>query len=237
LSGRNYTKIWLNNSEYGAWRDNQYEVKDAIVTDSRDMIILDTGGAYHNIQDASQVVYYADHDGLLIHSIDIDTRRVNIKDASGDYRLPFNENYLLSSKPYIEADGIYYSWNGHAYSSGVLIERATIMHEFSTLWYAERPVLAAVGSRIEHSEAVTYWIECNTGWLYRHTPSIDALEMVIQLYQGSGIRSDGQSVMNEIKPVMTDEHIFFGWNGTVWRYEFGSGLANSFAAAVEIWKL
>lgn len=237
MSGRDYTKIYLNNSQYGAWTDNQYTVAEAIVTDSGGIIALDTGGKYRNIQAAAQVVNYAGHGVLLIHSIDIGTRRATISDSSGDYRVIFNENYFLGSRPYIEADGVYYSWNGHTFADGVLTERATIMHEFVTLWYSERPVLAAVGSRIEHGESVTYWIECNTGWLYRHTPSIDALEQVILLYQGSGDRSDGLAVRNEIKPVLVGDDLYYGWSGTVWKYNFTDALVSSFAASVEIWKL
>lgn len=232
-----YTRIYLNNSEYGTWRDNQYEIDDAIVTDSGDIIILDTGGKYRNIQDPSMVVSYAGHNGLLIHSIDIATRRASIRDISGDYRVAFNENYFLSSRPYIEANGVYYSWNGHTLAGGVLTERATIMHEFVTLWYAERPVLVGVGSRVEYSEAVTYWIECNTGMMYRHTPSINLLEEVILLYQGSGLRGDGINAKAEIKPVVAGDYLFYSWGGTVWKYEFASGIISSFAAGVDVWRL
>ena len=237
MSGNDYTMIWLNNDQYGAWTDNRYTVAEAIVTDSGDIIILDTVGRYRNVQDQAMVVNYASHGGLLIHGVDIGTRRASIRDIGGDHRVAFSTNYFLGSRPYVEAGGIYYSWNGHTFANGVLTERATIMHEFVTLWYSDRPIVVAVGSRIEHGEAVTYWVECNTGILYRHTPSIDSLEEVIQLYMGSGDRSDGINARGEIKPVLTDDNLFFGWGGTDWKYNFNDELVSSFAAGVEIWKL
>jgi hypothetical protein len=237
MSGKNYTKIWLNNSEYGAWTDNQYTVDKAIVTASGGIATLDITGKHRNVTESTQIVNYAGQGGLLIHSVDITARRATIEDSTGSYRIAFNENYFLSSRPYIEADGIYYSWNGHTWANGVLTERATIMHEFVTLWYSDRPVLAAVGSRTEHGEAVTYWIECNTGWLYRHTPSINSLEMVIRLYQGSGDRGDGINAKAEIKPVLVGDNLYFGWQGTIWKYNFTARMVSSFADGVEIWAM
>jgi hypothetical protein len=237
MSGRDYTEIWLNNSQYGNWTDNRYTVAEAIVTDSGDIIVLDTGGKYRNILEPAMVVNYAGHGGILIHSIDVATHRANIDDT----RVAFSTNYFFGAKQWVEADGVYYSWNGYTWDGTTLTERATIMHEFVTSWWADRPVLVPVGSRIEHGEAVTYWIECNTGWMYRHTPSIDSLEVVARLYQGSGDRSDGLAARGEIKPVLVSgydgDNLYFGWDGTIWKYNFNDALVSSFAAGVEIWKL
>jgi hypothetical protein len=233
MSGRDYTEIWLNNSQYGAWTDNRYTVAEAIVTDSGDIITLDTGGKYRNVTDPDVVVNYAGQGGILVHSVDAVNRRANI----GDTRVAFSTNYFFGAKQWVEADGIYYSWNGYTWDGSTLTEHATILREFVTLWYSDRPVLVPVGSRVEHSEAVTYWVECNTGWLYRHTPSIDALEQVILLYQGSGDRSDGQAVAADIKPTLVSDNLYYGWGGTIWKYDFNDALVSSFAAGVEIWKL
>lgn len=237
MSGRDYTKIYLNSDQYGAWTDNQYTVAEAIVTDSGDIIALDIGGKYRNILDPAMVVNYAGHGGLLIYGIDIATHRANIREFNSDIRVAYSTNYFFGAKEWVEADGVYYSWNGYTWDGDTLTEHATIMREFVTLWYSDRPVLVSVGSRIEHSEAVTYWVECNTGTLYRYTPSIDRLEAVILLYNGSGDRNDGLDARDEIKPVMTDNNLFFGWSGTIWRYNFTSGIVSSFSAGVEIWKL
>lgn len=231
MSGRDYTMIYLNTEQYGAWTDNQYTVAEAIVTAQGDIIALDTGGKYRNILDPAQVVNYAGHGGLLIHSVDAVNRRANI----GDTRVYFSTNYFFGAKQWVEAGDVYYSWNGYTWDGTTLSEKATQLKDFVLLWYSERPIVVPVGSRIEHGEAVTYWIEYNTGWLYRHTPSIDALEQVILLYQGDGTRNGGLALRGEIKPVLVGDDLYYGWSGTIWKYNFTDGLVSSFAAGVLIW--
>jgi hypothetical protein len=233
MTGKDYTRIMLNSAQYGNWTANQFTVAEAMVTGNNDIIIQDTGDRYRNITDPTQVINYASHGGINIHSIDATNRRANIDNI----RVAFSTNYFFSAKEWVEADGVYYSWNGYTWDGSVLSEVATKLSDFTTLWYSERPVLRGVGSRIEHSEAVTYWIECNTGWLYRHTPSIDSLEMVIQIYQGDGTRNSGQIVYRDIKPVMAGDCLYYTWNGTVWKYDFSSGLVSTFAAGVDIWAM
>ena len=240
MSGKTYTIIWLNNSQYGAWTDNRYEVAEAIVTDSDDIIVLDTGGKFRNVLDSTMVVNYAGHDGLLIYGVDAANHRANIREFNSDIRVAFSTNYFFGAKQWIKADGIYYSWNGYAWDGTTLAELSNKLVDFVLPWFSDRPVLVSVGSRIEHGESVMYWIECNTGWLYRHTPSIDALEQIIQLYMGSGDRSDGLTVRDSIKPVLagvTADNLFFTWGGTVWKYDFTDALVSSFATGVEIWEM
>lgn len=229
-----YTKIYQGATEYGVWYLNQWQTVDAMVTNSGDVVIADIVGRLRSVTDPSLDVRTAIHNGIMIHSTDAVNLSAFIRDNGVNTKIYGSTNYFLSANKWIEADRIWYSWNGFTWDGVNFTESATALRDFIVV-SSESPVVVPVGSRQEHSESVTYWIECNTGWLYRHTPSIDALEQVILLYQGAGLRVDGITVAAEIKPVLTDENMFFTWNNTVWKYNFADALVSSFAAGVLIW--
>ena len=232
-----HTKIWQGSTEYGNWSANQWQTVTAIVTNSGDVVTTDTVGKLRSIKEPDLDVRAAIHSGIMIHTTDAVNLSAFVRDNRIDTKVYGASNYFLSANKWIEADGIWYSWNGFTWDGSVFSESAAALRDFIVVG-SDSPVVVPVGSIIEHSESVTYWIECNTGWLYRHTPSIDRLETVIQLYQGSGFRVDGVAAAAEIKPVLAGpggDNIFFTWNGTVWKYNFTDALVSSFAAGVLIW--
>lgn len=229
-----YTKIYQGSTEYGAWYLNQWQTVSVVVTNSGDITTTDTVGKLRSAKEPDLSISTAVHDGIMIHGMDAANLRAYIRDNGTDTLIYGASNYFISANKWIEASGIWYSWNGFTWDGTNFTESATALRDFIVVG-SNAPVVIPVGSRIEHSEAVTYWIECNTGWLYRHTPSIDRLEMIIQLWQGSGLRVDGIACAAEIKPVITDENMFFTWNVTVWKYNFTDSLVSSFAAGVLIW--
>jgi hypothetical protein len=232
-----YTKIYRGSSEYGNYLDNSWRVSDAIATAGGDIIAIDDQYNYHSVAEPNLNIRFASHEGIMVHSMDVANHRAYIRGIDYDTRVLFNTNYFFQADQWILADNIWYSWNGYTWDGVTLTELSTSMSDFTTQWYAENPVLIAVGSRIEHSESVTYWIECNTGMLYRYTPSIDRLETVINIYQGSGFRSDGISVKRGIKPVLASDYLFFTWNDMIWKYNFDTEIISSFASGVEIWAM
>lgn len=237
MSFRWYTKIYQDSAEYGNWQDNQWQTIDAVSSESGDIVAIDDQGRFHHLFEPDLKIRFIANNGIMIHSIDTINHRAYIRGAGYDTRVAFNTNYFFSADQWINAGGIWYSWNGYTWNGSTLTELSNKLSEFSTLWHRENPVLIAVGSRIEHGESVTYWIECNTGWMYRHTPSIDSLEVIIRLYQGDGTRDSGLAAKTEIKPILTANSLFYAWGGTIWKYNFNDSIISSFAANVEIWEL
>jgi hypothetical protein len=231
-----YTKVYRGSDEYGAWRDNNWKTVDAIATAGGDVIAIDDQNNYHSVAEPDLKIRAAYHNGIMVHSMDAVNRRAYIRGVDYDTRVAFDTNYFFQADQWIFDGDIWYSWNGYTWDGVTLSESTTILSAF-IIQPPNSLVVIAAGTRQEHGETVTYWIDCNFGWLYRHTPSINALEMVIQLYQGSGLRSDGIDLKHEIKPVITADNLFYTWNGTVWKYDFDSGILNSFAASVEIWAM
>jgi hypothetical protein len=189
---RPYVRIYQNADIYSEWYLNKWEVVDAFITDSGNLIAVDTVGRFRNIFDESLTVSYAQHNGLMIHSTDIDTHRSTITTSDGDFRVAYTFNYFFGANQWLYSPDseLWYSWNGYTFDGANLSELATSMTDF-ILTGPNSPAVIAAGTRVEHSETVLYWIECNDGWLYRYTPSIDRLEQVARLYMGSGERLDG----------------------------------------------
>jgi len=230
---RTYTRVWKNNNEHGDWYLNEWEVTGAVTTESGEVVASSTVGALYP-QTTSVAVAYAGQDGLLIHSNNIVATSSIIR-TDQDYQVNFTTNYFLSANQWQKSGGIWYSWNGYTWSETYgLTEQANVLTAFIVSG-ANPPYVIAAGERLEHNETVLYWIECNTGWLYRFTPSLDRLEQIMRLYNGSGDRIDGTNAAKVINPVMTDTALYFEYETVIYKYEFTSGLINSFAAGVTVW--
>jgi hypothetical protein len=233
---KNYVRIYQNSDIYSEWYLNQWEVVDAFITESGDVIAIDTVGKLRNIKNQSLAVSYARHNGLMIHSTDVNTHRSTISTVDGDFRVAYQYNYFFGANQWLWSDDtvLWYSWNGYTFDGLDLHEMETSLQSFISTSGAA-PVVVAAGTRVEHSETVLYWIECNDGWLYRYTPSLDRVEQVARLYMGDGDRLYGVNCAKVIKPILADGALFFTWSGSVWKYDFNSGSVSSFVTGAEVW--
>ena len=230
---RTYTRVWKNNNEHGSWNLNQWEVVSAVTTLSGDVVAFSTVGVPYP-QTSSVAVAYAGQNGLLIHSNNVVATSSTIR-TDQDYPVNFSLNYFLSAKQWQKSGDIWYSWNGYEWSeSGGLREQANALTAFIVSG-PNPPCVTSAGARVEHNETVLYWIECNTGTLYRFTPSLNLLENVDQLYYGTGDRIDGVNAAKVINPIMTDNELYFQYETVTYKYEFTDGLISSFASGVTVW--
>lgn len=230
---KTYTRVWKNNYEHGDWFLNEWEIAGAVTTLSGDVVATSTVGAKYPQTD-DLAIAYAGQDGLLIHSNNIDATNSIIR-TDQDYPVNFSFNYFLSARQWQKSEGIWYSWNGYEWSESYgLAEQANALTAFIVSG-ADPPLVVSAGTRIEHNETVLYWIECNTGWLYRFTPSLNRLEQVTRLYAGSGDRIDGVNAAKVISPIMTETALYFRYEGTTYKYNFTGGIISSFASGVTVW--
>jgi hypothetical protein len=77
-----------------------------------------------------------------------------------------------------------------------------------------------LGIRWENGENCSYWLECNTGDVYRHIPSIDNLAVTGSLYSGDGTVSSGVDVLNSLDCRYINGMAYYYYNGVRWGYDF-----------------
>ena len=235
---REYTRIFENNTEIGAWYLNQWRVSDAFVLDNGDIVAVDTAGGFNTII-GSDDYWRAHPGGIGIYQFNPGNRTAYITDSTGDYFVSWSTNYF-NSAAWQESDGTWYSNNGYEWTSQGLLENTNSLWDFTSVPYpvilpnGEPPTVIPAAARIENSESVTYWIECNSGYLLRHIPSIDKLETIVRLYTGDSYRSTGISMASYIEPVLINDILYFHDSGSIMKYDFQTGLVTIFSQEMEI---
>lgn len=239
---REYTRVYQGPDEIGAWYLNEWQVKEVVSPASGQIIAIDTAGDFHNLTD-SAVPFRIYDNKLMIHDVDQVTNSGYFSDYTGTYAEDWQYNWFNSSEWQL-ADDVWYSSKGHTWSGAAgLIEESTVMWDFNE-WpypidtvYANAPVIVPAAVRYDTGEECTFWVECNTGWLYRHIPSIDRLDMIVRLYQGDGERTTGVSYRAFLRPVYSpdEDALYFHDVGGLMRYDFGTGLVTVFSLDMEVW--
>jgi hypothetical protein len=231
---KNYTQIFRNSTEHGHWSLNKWELSDVVVTETNHVIATDVLGKRRSITEPDLAVAFSAHNGMMIHSNDIVNHRSYIRTIDGDIRVNFARNYFFGADEWLKSGDEWFSWNGYVFDGVNLFEQETALSDFIST-SPDAPVVVSAGTREEHGETVLYWIDCNTGMLYRYTPLVDRLENVIELYIADGSRTGGIIFEREISPVMAGDYLFYSHGGTVWKYDFISGVVSSFVDRAVIW--
>ena len=235
---REYTRVFENNTEIGAWYLNQWRVSKAFVLDNGDIVAVDTAGRFNTII-GSDDYWRAYPAGIGIYQFNPGNRTAYISDSTGDYFVSWSTNYFNSST-WQESGSVWYSNNGYEWTPSGLLENTNSLWDFTSTPYpvmlpnGEPPTVIPAIVRIENSESVTYWIECNSGYLLRHIPSIDKLETIVRLYTGDGNRSTGVSMTSYIEPVLIGDILYFHDSGSIMKYDFNTGLVSIFSQEMEI---
>lgn len=234
-----YTRIFADSVESGAWYLNEWRVDEVFTIANGDVIARDTATFLHNLTSADEY-WKAYEGGIGIRDFNPTSRNAYICDATGDYYVRWSTNYFNASK-WQECDSTWYSQNGYTWNpTDGLTEQANELWGFNvspypvTLPYGESPVAVPAGIRYENSEWVTYWIECNSGNLFRHIPSLDRLDQTLRLYTGDGTRATGVSIASYIDPVIVADVLYFHYDGSIMQYDFGTGIVSVFAGDQEI---
>jgi hypothetical protein len=236
---KEYTQIYKNYDTIGHWSQNQWTVSELIKTESGDIIAKKPMGAFIHIGSILpyEKINSATENGPVIYNHDPVNRTAIIK-LSSPNSVSWSTNNFNNSKYWLKSGEIWQSQNGYEFSeSGGLTENVTALHDFNAYPYPielpwpETPRLISAGVRLENSEDVTYWIECNTGWLMRYVSSIDNLQQRFQLYPGDGYAATGNLNRELLKPIIVENIIYFYYNGSIWSSDLNTGMTAVFYAA------
>jgi hypothetical protein len=220
-----HTRIYYQGSEIGHWSANQWEAIGLFKTVSGDVIAIDQNQGFRPVSSNISNINHAKD--LLIYDFDGAGRTAVI--APGGF-VSWSTNSFNQADQWLKVGDIWYSWNGYEYEDN-LIEYANSMWGWNNgnppVETSEAPVVIAAGVR-EEFETVLYWIECNSGWLIRYTPSSDQLTAVHRLYMGDGLRMTGIAHESDLKPVIIGDCLYFNESGAIWRLDLDSGIVQLF---------
>jgi hypothetical protein len=89
----------------------------------------------------------------------------------------------------------------------------------------ESPVVISAGTMLDGGDTLSYWIECNSGWLFSYNARLDAIIQICRLYVGDGKRTTGIEYAKYLKPVLSHSMIWFSLpDGYVYEYSFATDL-------------
>jgi hypothetical protein len=236
---REHTRIWRNGIEQDGWDQNRWKAKDMFIA-SDAAIAQNDRGSWHDIEGQKKVTK-AVKDGIVIYDLDLDDLSGFISDSSGDYNVSWNYNFFIGGKWQL-ADGVWYSHNGYTWTAaGGLQETANELWGWNNNDYpidgfpnGEFPLPIPAGIRAEGGEDVTYWLECNSGWLIRHVSSVDRIDVERRLFDGDFMRQSGVAASLKLNPVISGDSLYFNYENEVKEYSFITGEVTVFAGDSEI---
>jgi hypothetical protein len=235
---RHYTRIYVDNIELTgdrAWNMNEWQVISVIETASGHIIARDATTAWHNLTD-DKVIKTAYPGGIMLYNMG--AQHGYIADETGEYEVTWSANYFDNAYHQL-ADGVWYTENGYTWTADTgVISEANSMYCWNTYTtypatydapYGEKPWIIPAGVREENGEQCTYWVECVTGKLYRHIPSIDNLSVITALYAGPYTRIGSEIYHNTLTPVIIENLLYYHANGNIYTYNFDTTVVAVFA--------
>lgn len=219
---RNHTKILYNGAEFGDWMTRQY-ITRSIQNVNGDIIILGDSGGYRHLN-GTKTGIQAIYNDILMHDFDGNTRigMLNGKPFATSF------NFISNAKEWLKSGSKWYSMNGYTFDGNTVSENASALWCWNyqaqyPITIPENAVVIAAGTRVEAGEAVIYFIECNTGWVFRYVPSLNTMSQKVRLYNGNGLRATGIYYAAIMKPIVTDDGLYFIFDdGALYRYNFQS---------------
>lgn len=221
---KDYTKIYLNAIEYGTWQSRPYKTLRFIKSGSDILAYGNTGGWRHI--NGSKTGFRAVNEDFNIYDVNttLKTGKINLIDIS------YTLNFFLASEHYQKSGSTWYSWNGYKWDGSSIIQTGCALEAWRQettypITLSEAAVLIGAGTRIEAGETVLYYIECNSGYLFRYVPSTNIMSQKTRLYVGDGTRATGLYYANILKPVAASDAIYFCFDdGGIYRYKFDTNL-------------
>ena len=234
------TRIYKNLLEIGLY---DWTLISLNVTHTGDVVAFASPGygyIFESLTGSEEDITYASDGGLFIFDLNTTDKTATFRGLY-DYTDGWSTNYFWRATGWLLADGLWISSNGYSWDAGGLYENSTAMWTWNSYPYPvqdiynELPSVIPAAVRAEHSEDVTYWIECNTGYLIRYTPSLDLIEPVIRLYAGDGLRSSGYALQYSLNPSQIGEALYYHYNGFLYEYDFTTGTASNMGTDILIW--
>lgn len=228
---KDYTKIYLNGSEYGAWGSRQYKTDRIVIINGDVYIRSEIGTRYHVNGDKTDVRIIV-RDGFACYNYDSGARTATI-DGIG---VSWSTNFMNAARHWLGSGGVWYSQNGYTWDGATLDENGSVLTDWRTApyltGYTEAPVIIAAGINFENSETVLYFIECNSGWVIRYVPSTDTQTLCVRLYTGDGARTTGLYYQELLNPCCACGYLYFLFDANYYRYNFSTGLTGHFASGI-----
>jgi len=239
IEGSN-TRIFKNSDELAVY---PWVIEQINVTVTGDVIAENSNHTFYSLSCEATNIIYADNESLFVFDFNSIAKTVIFRGLY-DYVDGWSTNYFWRNTGWLY-DGYYWiSSNGYTWNAGGLNEDNTAMWTWNLSpypvqdYYGESPVVIPAATRIEHSEIVTYWIECNTGYLMRYTESIDLIEILDRIYPGDGMRETGYALQYTLNPSMINDCLFYHHGGFLYCYTFITGDTGSVIVIsddVEVW--
>ena len=210
------------------------------VTYTGDVIAYTTGRKFVPLEGDETDIKYAADGGLFVFDLDTTDKTASFR-GMYDYHDGWFTNYFWRATGWLLANDLWISSNGYTWDAGGLNEAANSMHTWNLYPYPvqdiynESPIIIPAAVRTEHGEEVTYWIECNTGYLIRHTTSIDLLEVMPRLYTGDGLRATGFSLQYSLKPSVIADRLYYHHGGFLYEYDFTTETITNIGTDMQIW--
>ncbi len=208
---RAHTRIYYNATEYGDWMTREFQTSEFLLAGSN-LMAYGVSGGWRNINGALSSFRIAIRDGFVVHDFDHDTHTAKIDGVA----VSWSTNYFNSANFWLKSGSVWYSQNGYTWDGATLTENGsalTCWRQIATypITLPEGAVVISAGVRVENEEPCLYWIECNSGWVFRYVPSTNALTAHIRIYTGDGYRSTGLAMAAVLKPVIVSETLFFNF--------------------------
>lgn len=213
----NYLKVYKNNVEFGDWRTRKYLCVNMFLCGS-DIIAVSNTGVYYDISGDKTGINSAS--GFVVYDFDSTARTAKIDGIT----VSWSTNYFNTAKEWNEA----YSWNGYKWDGVTLTENATALKVWQIrtsypISLPENAVVISAGQSVFAGETHYFFIECNSGWLFKYIPSSDTLQQITRLYTGDGYRDTGIYYSKILNPVCSYDSLYFKFDdGRLYRLRFDS---------------
>lgn len=225
-----HTEIYKDDAMTSFFAFNQWGCSD-IVTADDNVWIIDESGAAHIAEGTGVLIEHIQPDRFYMHSLDTIGKTIDFNQATYGYGL----NFILTADEWIIYDGLEYSENGYTWSTGTgLNEQVTAMQAFNSnpypvtpaLPFGQTPVLLGLGVYDDE----LYWVECNSGWLFKYEPIGDDLAQSWRLYAGNGTHALGIIKHESLMPFLDtdDGKLYFSDAGAVLSLDMATGVIINF---------
>jgi hypothetical protein len=205
---KDYLQVYYNATEYGHWYDRQYLAEDFFLAGSDVMAYGQTGGWRH-INGVKTGLRVAIRDGFVVYDFNSTLRTAKIDGVN----ISWATNFFNGANFWLKSGSTWYSQNGYRWDGVTLTETGCALDDWRAEPYPitleEAPVLISAGTRVEAGETCLYWIECNSGWVFRYVPSTNMNTAYVRIYNGDGFRDTGLAMASVLKPVINKDLLFF----------------------------
>ena len=218
---RDYTQIYKNSTEHGAWYNRQYYA-DQIIGNGTDVFVRSKTLWYHINGTRAPHIVKAD---FIIEDFNATARTMKINGVNSSC----TRNFINGAQHWQKTDGGWISNNGYFWDGVTLNEFDNRMTEWRVSPFPisgiEAPLIISAGTQDVNGDLITYWIECNSGWLIAYNIRLDTMTMVHRLYMGDGTRASGIIKASHLNPVLSGGLIMFSLgDGYMYEYNFNTGL-------------